>query len=722
MKKVSFKINGMDCAEEVTLLKREVAPLVGGEDNLQFDILTGKMSVISSDGNLSDSDIIAAVAKTGMKAFLWDMANFQKESAKESLWIRKGRLIVCSVSGLFLLAGLIIQISSNGNIIDVLADRTEYGLIAIILFTIAAISGGWFVFPKAYLSLRRFRPDMNLLMTVAALGAMILGQWFEAATVTFLFGLALLLESWSVGRARHAIAALMDLSPTMARVICPHHGDIEEKPVEQVVINTIVIVKPGEKIPLDGIITSGKTTANQAPITGESVPVEKDIGDEVFAGTINNDGAIQFRVTKESSDTTLARIIHMVEEAQSRRAPSEQWVDKFARTYTPVMMGVAMLITVFRPLLFDEQWLKWFYEGLVVLVIACPCALVISTPVSIVAGLAAAARAGILIKGGAILEIPARLKAIAIDKTGTLTIGRPSVKEVIPLSGHTSDELLSRAAAMESDSEHPYAKAILKKAAEEGVVIFPAEGFQAIKGKGAEAYFNGKLYWLGSHRMVHEMGKETPECHRMVEELEKAGQTVIAIGNDNHVCGLISVTDAIRPQAKEMITALHDAGVKKVVLLTGDNEGTAASVAGAVGIDDYRAELLPQDKVRAIELLKEKYKDVAMVGDGVNDAPAMAVSSFGIAMGAAGSDAAIETADIALMSDDLSRLPWLIYHSRRVLHVIKQNIWFALGIKFVFLALAMTGKATLWMAIAADMGVSLLVIFNSLRLLKSRME
>jgi Cd2+/Zn2+-exporting ATPase len=720
MKKVSFKINGMDCAEEVTLLKREIASLVGGEDNLQFDILKGKMSVISKDGNLSDSDIIAAVAKTGMKAFLWDTANFQKESAKESLWIKKGRLIICGISGLFLLAGLIVQISSNGNIIDVLADRTKYGLLATILFTIAAISGGWFVFPKAYLSLRRLRPDMNLLMTVAALGAMILGQWFEAATVTFLFGLALLLESWSVGRARRAIAALMDFSPTMARIICPHHGDIEEKPVEQVAAKTIVIVKPGEKIPLDGIITSGKTTVNQAPITGESVPVEKNIGDEVFAGTINNDGAIQFRVTRESSDTTLARIIHMVEEAQSRRAPSEQWVDKFAQIYTPVMMGVALLIAVFRPLFFDEQWLKWFYEGLVVLVIACPCALVISTPVSIVAGLAAAARAGLLIKGGAFLEIPARLKAIAIDKTGTLTSGHPSVKEVIPLSGHTSSELLARAAAMESDSEHPYAKAILKKAAEEGVMVFPAERFQAIKGKGAEAYFNGKLYWLGSHRMVHERGNETPECHRIAEELEKAGQTVIAIGNDDHICGLISVTDIIRPQVKEAIIALRKSGIKKVVLLTGDNEGTAASVAGAVGINDYRAELLPQDKVRAIELLKEKYKDVAMVGDGVNDAPAMAVSSIGIAMGAAGSDAAIETADIALMSDDLSRLPWLVYQSRRVLHVIKQNIWFALGIKFVFLALAMTGKATLWMAIAADMGVSLLVIFNSLRLLKSK--
>jgi Cd2+/Zn2+-exporting ATPase len=720
MKKVSFKINGMDCAEEVAILKREITPLVGGEDNLQFDILTGKMTVIMNGNEPLDSDIIAAVARTGMKAYLWTTAALHKEPEKESLWKRKGRLFICLVSGIMLLSGLLIQISLNGDIIDVLADRTEYGIAAIILFSAAAISGGWFVFPKAFYSLRRFRPDMNLLMTVAAIGAVILGQWFEAATVTFLFGLALLLESWSVGKARRAIAALMNLSPTMARIICPHHGNIEEKPVDEVAVNTIVIVKPGEKIPLDGVITSGKTTVNQAPITGESVPVEKEVGDEVYGGTINNDGAIQFRVTKVSSDTTLARIIQMVEEAQSRRAPSEQWVDKFARTYTPAMMGVALFIVLFRPIFFDESWLKWFYEGLVVLVIACPCALVISTPVSIVAGLASAARAGILIKGGAFLELPARLKAIAIDKTGTLTVGHPVVKEVVPMSGHTPAELLSRAAAMESDSEHPYARAILKRANDEGVIVFPAEKFQSMKGQGIQAYFNGKLYWLGSHRLVHDRKSDTPECHRIVEEMEKSGQTVIAVGNDNHICGLISVTDTIRPLAKESIIALQKLGIKKIVLLTGDNSGTASAVAKEVNIDEYRAELLPEEKVHAIKTLRKKYDNVAMVGDGVNDAPAMAASSVGIAMGAAGSDVAIETADIALMSDDLSRLPWLINHSKRVIGIIKQNIWFALGIKFIFLALAMSGKATLWMAIAADMGASLLVIFNSLRLLNSR--
>lgn len=723
MQKIAFKIIGMDCAEEVAILKKEIAPYTEGDRNLDFDILKGKMTVSSNEGGINQDDIIRAVRRTGMTAMPWEEFHSPDiRPAESKLWTRRGHLIMCLTGGLLLIAGFVTHAIYTGNISTALSGDIREGPLTIILFLGAAIASAWFVAPKALLALRRLRPDMNLLMSVAAVGAMILGEWFEAATVTFLFSLALLLESWSVGRARKAIGALMELSPTMARVLCPHHGDIEEKPVDQVLPGAIVIVRPGEKIPLDGIITKGASSINQAPITGESIPVSKAIGDDIFAGTINNEGALEFRVTRPTNDTTLARIIHMVEEAQSRRAPSEQWVQKFARYYTPAMMGLAIFVAVFHPLVFDGNWTRWFYEALVILVIACPCALVISTPVSIVAGLASSARAGVLIKGGAYLEAPAHLKAIAIDKTGTLTHGHPEVQEVIPFSGHTSAELLARAAALESFSEHPLARAILRKA--EGFPPQPeigaAQEFHSIQGKGAEAFIDGRLFWIGSHRLIHERGDETPEFHAKAEELERAGHSVVAIGNDNHICGLISVADTVRNQAKEAIAELKKAGIKHIIMLTGDNDGTAEAVASAAGIDEFQAELLPEDKVEAVESLIKKYKNVAMVGDGVNDAPAMAVASLGIAMGAVGSDAAIETADIALMSDDLTKLPWLIHHSRRVLSVVKQNIWFALGLKTLFLALALAGIATLWMAIAADMGASLLVIFNSLRLLQNR--
>jgi len=721
MPKIAFKIIGMDCAEEVAILKKEIGLRTEDGGNLDFDILNGKMIVSSDKEDINQDDIIRAVRRTGMTAVPWEeFRNSQIPIANSGIWARRGRLATCSISGLLLIAGFVTQAIYTGHILTALSGDSKEAPLTIIFFFGAAIAGAWFIAPKAWFSLRKFRPDMNLLMSVAAVGAMILGEWFEAATVTFLFSLALLLESWSVGRARKAIGALMDLSPAMARVICPHDGNIEEMPVHEVLPGAVVIVRPGERIPLDGIVTKGTSSVNQAPITGESFPVSKTIGDDIFAGTINNEGAFEFKVTRPATDTTLARIIHLVEEAQSRRAPSEQWVQKFARYYTPSMMGLAIFIAVFHPLVFDGNWARWFYEALVILVIACPCALVISTPVSIVAGLTSSARAGVLIKGGAYLEAPAHLKAIAIDKTGTLTHGHPEVQEIIPFSGHTPAELLARAAALESFSEHPLARAILRKAEGNNSGIAVPQEFCSIQGKGAEAFIDGRLFWIGSHRLIHERGGETPEFHAKAEELERAGHSVIAIGNDNHICGLISVADSIRTQAKEMIAELKKAGIKHIIMLTGDNNGTAKAVASATGVDEFQAELLPEDKVIVIESLIKKYKNVAMVGDGVNDAPAMAVSSIGIAMGAVGSDAAIETADIALMSDDLTKLPWLIHHSRRVLSVIKQNIWFALGLKALFLVLALAGLATLWMAIAADMGASLLVILNSLRLLQSK--
>ncbi len=720
MAKIAFKIEGMDCAEEVAILKKEVGPLVGGEENLTFDILNGKMT-ISRDGDNHDSNVILqAVAQTGMKATIWvEFCAAGVCPVEEGFWKRRGRLTMCAISGILLLAGFISQSIYEHSFLAALTGEHPEGLFTIIFYFTAAVAGARYILPKALFALWRLRPDMNLLMTVAAIGAMIIGEWFEAATVTFLFAVALLLESWSVGRARHAISALIDLSPTIARII-GHSGNIEEKPVEQVAVGAMAVVRPGEKIPLDGTITKGSSTVNQAPITGESIPVEKKVGDEVFAGTINNEGAFEFRVARPANDTTLARIIHMVEEAQARRAPAEQWVEKFARYYTPIMFGLAIVMAVFPPLALGGEWHRWFYQSLVVLVIACPCALVISTPVSIVAGLTSAARAGVLIKGGAYLEAPAHLKAIALDKTGTLTYGRPEVMKIMPLSGHDEAELLSRAAALEAMSQHPLAQAILRRAKDDKISVTPASNFQSVQGKGAEALIEGRPFWIGSHQMMHEQGGETPEYHRQAENLEKAGHSVVAIGNGNHICGLIGLSDAIRNQAGTAVAELRKSGIKHIVMLTGDNEGTAKAVAQGAGVDEYHSELLPEHKVMAVEGLVKKYGRVAMVGDGVNDAPAMAAASIGIAMGAVGSDAAIETADIALMSDDLSKLPWLIEHSRRTVGIIKQNIWFALGLKALFLGLALVNLATLWMAIAADMGASLLVIFNSLRLLNSK--
>ena len=508
----------------------------------------------------------------------------------------------------------------------------------------------------------------------------------------------------------------MSLTPPSARVR-DKDGQLKEIAPDQVDVGTTFIVRPGEKIPLDGTVVKGIGAVNQAPITGESVPVEKQAGSEVFAGTINGDGVIEAKSTKAAQDTTLAKIIQMVGDAQSQRSPSEQWVETFARYYTPVVMALAILVFLLPPMLLGGEWSVWLYRSLVLLVVACPCALVISTPVSIVAALASAAKNGVLIKGGLYVEKPAHLKAIAVDKTGTLTHGQPVVIDIVPLNGHTKTELLERAAALEVHSNHPLAQAIVRKANEEGVDVAAAEEFEIVQGKGARGIVNGKSFWLGSHRYLEERDQETPEVHEQLQSLQDSGRSIVVIGNDEHVCGFLSLADTVRPETKGILADLHAEGIENVAMLTGDNQGTADAIAEEVGIDSVHAELLPENKVEIVELLVEKYGQVAMVGDGVNDAPALARSSLGIAMGAVGTDAAIETADIALMSDDLSKLPWLIRHSKKTLFIIRQNIWFSLGVKLLFVALTFGGYASLWAAIAADMGASLLVIANSLRLL-----
>lgn len=710
MDQFELRIHGMDCVEEVSLLKRELVPLLGSDERLGFDVLNGKLSVDLSHTAVTRDEILAAIQRTGLRAEAWK--NGASVSSDKPSKEQNQRAIFTVASGVMGLAGLVIEFIWSTS-----ADAVSP--VAIACYLLAIFAGLYLVLPKAWRSIVALRPDMNLLMSVAVLGAIGIGEWFEGATVAFLFSLSLLLESWSIGRARRAIASLMDLSPPLAH-LRDESGEIRNVPPDDVPVGSVLFIRPGEKIPLDGRVIKGASGVDQAPITGESIPVEKEIGDEVFAGTINGDGLLEVESTKAADDTTLARIIKMVGDANSKRAPSEKWVEKFAAVYTPVVMAIALLMFLAPPLLFAGDWSDWLYRSLVLLVIACPCALVISTPVSVVAALAAAARNGVLIKGGVFIELPARLKAIAMDKTGTLTQGTPTVVDVVPLNGHDEAELLSRAAALDINSNHPLAHAIVAEANRRSITIPLVEHFETIPGKGASGSIDGKAYWLGSHRYLEQRRQETPEIHEQLKIAQAAGRTVVVIGNNEHVCGFITLADAIREESREAIEQLHAAGIEHVVMLTGDNEGTAHAIAEQAGIDEVHAELLPADKVAAVEALVQKYEYVAMIGDGVNDAPALARASLGIAMGAAGSDSAIETADIALMSDDLSRLPWLIHHSRRTLAIIRQNILFALGIKVVFVVLTFAGHASLWAAITADMGASLLVIANGLRLLRTK--
>lgn len=719
-KRITYKIRGLDCSEEVSALQGTVGKLPGVK-NLHFNILNASMTLDVDLNISSEKDIFNEIRNAGLEVFSG------KSMEGDTFWKSKGRTVMC-LSGLcFLLAGIIFYSIHHGNLIIAFTDCGSMGkhtfpLYSIIFFSLSIILSLWNVIPRAYLSLKNFKPDMNLLMTIAITGAIITGDWLEASTIGFLFSLALMLESWSVEKARKAISELMDLSPKKARYLCPHHGQVEEKPVENIAVGSIVMVKPGERIPLDGVLTKGTTSVNQSPITGESLPVFKCPGDEVFAGTINGEGSVEIKVTKPYYNTTLSRIIHMVEEAQSRKAPVEQWVEKFAFYYTPGMMFFSVIILFVNLLLFDVSWQQSLYRSLVFLVIACPCAFVISTPVAVVAGLTSAARNGILIKGGVYLELPARLKFVVLDKTGTLTYGQPVVQKVIPFNNNTCEDVLKRAASLEIHSEHPLAKAILKKVEEDGVKFNPATDFQSVRGKGATAFIDGNFSWLGSHKFMEEMVANSHDFSNKAKEFETMGYTVVATGDKENVYGFIAISDSMRENSPDFIKALKNSGISRVIMLTGDNEATAKTLAVSAGIDEFKAGLLPEEKMEILKELMKEVKYVAMTGDGVNDAPAMAEAILGIAMGGMGTDATIETADIVLMSDDLMKIPWLIRHSRRTLGIIKQNVVFALVVKILFMALSMAGLATLWMAILADTGASLLVIFNGLRLLGSKKD
>jgi Zn2+/Cd2+-exporting ATPase len=717
----SFRVNGLDCAEEISILNKVLGPEVGGTEHLAFDVINGRMTVLDSGKMLADDKIVKLIGSTGMSASLWDAESAATDQAAHLK--RLGRFT--ALSGGFWAGGFLYHVVDSGfeGAIRLFAGHGEAAmpLAESLLFLAAIVFGAWLVAPKAWSSARRLSPDMNLLMIVAVTGAVWLGEYFEAATVAFFFSLSLYLESWSVGRARNAVSALLDLAPPTARVIREDGSEID-MPAAQVTVGDRFIVRGGDRIALDGEVVEGIGGVDQAPITGESALVTKEPGDEVYAGTINGDGTLTVRATKPASDTVLSRIIRMVSDAHSRRAEVEQWVTKFARIYTPIVMLLAIAITVLPPLLFGGAWEYWFYNALVLLVIACPCALVISTPVSIVAALASSARHGVLIKGGAYIEAPGRLTAIALDKTGTITEGEPEVAGTHPLGGATDRELLEVAAALEARSSHPLARAILAGARVKGIGGAPAEDTRSVPGRGVEGTYSGRTVWLGSDRFAAEKGLDGTLPDELRDRIEGAGSTLVAVGDSEKLLGVLELRDRIRPDARGVVARLHAQGVKTIVMLTGDNERTARAVAAEVGINEVRAELLPEQKVEAIEELVASHDMVAMIGDGVNDAPAMARAHFGIAMGAIGSDAAVETADIALMTDDIGKVPWLISHSRRTMWIIRQNIGLSLATKAVFVGLTAFGMASMWGAIAADVGVSLLVVANALRLLKGKAD
>jgi Zn2+/Cd2+-exporting ATPase len=692
----TFKVEGMDCHEEVAILERRLRKLTGMEA-LDADVVGQRLRIKYDAAKLTTSRIAEAVAQTGMRAWL------EHEEARVPP-ASPARLPLVGLSGAALAVSLGLQLASNP-----LVPAWVPALAAI-------VSGGVYTARRAWISLRSQVLDINVLMMVAVAGAMVLGEWSEAASVVFLFALAQLLESRAMERARGAIHTLMDLAPATALV--RRNGGELTIAVDEVRIGDVVIVRPGEKVPLDGRVSAGLSHVNQAPVTGESLPVEKQPGDEVFAGTINGRGALEVAVARLRRDSTIARIIHLVERAQAQRAPSQTFVDRFARIYTPAVLALAAVLAVVPPIVFDAAWSTWFYRSLVLLVISCPCALVISTPVSIVSALAAAARKGVLIKGGARLEALAGVRCVAFDKTGTLTTGQLAVTDVVALNGGGAAQVLAAAAALEVRSEHPIAQAIVDRAGADGLHVTAAEAFESLPGRGAVGRVNGSEVIVGSHRLFEERRLCSPEVEATLRALSARGQGTVIVGADGAPIGVIGVADRIREAASDTVQMLRGQGVEHVVLLTGDHADAARTLADSLGLDDFRADLLPEDKAAAVQDLQQRYGRLAMIGDGVNDAPALATADVGIAMGVAGTDAALETADVALMADELPKIPYALRLSRATSRNIRINIAFSLLLKSAFLVMAVTGAATLWMAVVADMGASLVVIANSLRLLR----
>ncbi|MHB0926712.1 MAG: heavy metal translocating P-type ATPase [Gallionellaceae bacterium] len=717
MKQSVFVIRNMDCPTEEALIRKRLGS-VPGIGELAFNLMTRRLTVTHT---LDDEQPIHdALREIGMQAVAKTQSQRDTQAQQDSCSscetdapaVSRKIWVMMAVSGAAALTAEILAWAG--------AAENSPAVIALALFSIA--TGGSSTLRKGWIALKTFTLNMNFLMSVAMIGAISIGEWPEAAVVIFLFALAELIETLSLEQAKNAIRGLMAMTPEIATVRLDS-GEWREIAAADVQVGQAVRVKPSERIPLDGVVTAGGSSVNQAPITGESIPVVKTVGDSVFAGTLNERGMLEFRVTANKGHTTLDRIIRTVQEAQGQRAPTQRFVDQFARYYTPAVVAFAVLVAAIPPLLFGAAFEPWFYKALVMLVIACPCALVISTPVTVVSGLAAAARQGILVKGGVHLENGRLIKAVALDKTGTLTHGKPVVTDVIPLVEKHADMLLQLAASVNAHSEHPVAAAIVSAwqtpadGSEAPRALLPSTAFESLTGRGAKAIVGRCLYYVSNHRQVEELGICGLHVEEVLKRLESEGKTAVVLSTENAPLCVIGVADTVREHSAEAIRQLHALGVVSV-MLTGDNQTTASAIAAQVGIDDARGNLLPEEKLAVIDELIHRYGKVGMVGDGINDAPALAKASIGFAMGTAGTDTAIETADVALMDDDLRKLPHFIQLSRDTSRVLRQNITLAIGIKAIFFVLALAGKATLWMAVFADMGASLIVVFNGMRLLQ----
>ncbi|OPY58153.1 MAG: putative cadmium-transporting ATPase [Pelotomaculum sp. PtaU1.Bin035] len=698
-KTTTIRIGGMDCADCAAKLEKRIAK-VPGVAQAQVSFGASKMIVVHQ-GPIPE--ILTTIKKMGYSGRIDEGHGKQPEPV--SFWKTNQYAIPTAISLVMLISGLI-------------SERLDAPpMLANTLFLAGIILGGFLMAKNGISVLINARElDMNVLMTIAVVGAAAIGEFEEAASVVFLFSLGNALQGYTLDKTRNSIRALMELTPNEALV--SRNGVEVTLPVEEIEIDDVIICRPGERIPMDGKVVQGFSAVNQAPITGESLPVEKSIGDEVYAGTINEHGSLEIMVTKLAKDNTISRIIGMVEEAQGQRAPSQQFVDKFAKYYTPLVVMGAALVAIVPPLAFGQPFNKWFYQAMAMLLVACPCALVISTPVSIVSAIGSAAKRGVLIKGGIYLEEAGALSVVAFDKTGTLTVGKPRVTDVFTVNDYSEQEIIAIAAAIESRSEHPLGEAILDYAQEKGIKVSQVANFEAIPGKGAKGDVEGKYYQIGNPRLLTEKGLGPDKIADTVAELQSEGKTAMLLGDMEKIIGVIAVADVLRDNAKQAIESLKKAGIQKAIMLTGDNSRTAQAIATKAGIDEFRADLLPEEKVSRMKDLLAQYGKVTMVGDGVNDAPAMAISTVGIAMGTAGSDAALETADIALMADDLTKLSYAMRLSRKTLRIIKQNIAFALLVKGLILLMVIPGWLTLWLAVAGDMGSSLLVTLNGMRLLK----
>jgi Cd2+/Zn2+-exporting ATPase len=690
-----FRVEGMDCHEEVVVLERRLKPLAGLEA-LSADVIGQRLHVQYDAARLTTADMVDAVGQTGMRMWL------EHEEPRASAPDVRARLWLTVTSGGAIGAGLV-------------ARALELPLPSALCFAVGALVGGIYPARRAVAALRSRTVDINALMVIAVAGALALGEWLEASSVVFLFAVAQWLEARTLERARQAIRALIDLTPREAIV---RRGGVDERaPIDAIAVGDVVIVRPGDKLPVDGTIVAGHSDINEAPMTGESLPVDKGPGDEAYAGTINGRGALELRVTRVGPDTRLARVIHLVEAAQSRRAPVQTFVDRFAEIYTPVVIGLAVLVAAAPPLVAEADLATWLYRSLVLLVISCPCALVISTPVSIVSALSAAARSGVLIKGGAHLERLAAVRAVAFDKTGTLTRGDPAVSDVITVGSASPHDVLRLAAAVESRSEHSVGRAIAARALHAGIDVPDATGFMSLPGMGVEAFVGGRGVAVGNEALMTARAVAVP---RDTESRRRAGHSLVFVAVDGVLLGAIAVTDPLRDTAGEAVELLRSHGIRHVAMLTGDHADSARDIAETLGLDEYEPGLLPQQKHDRVLAMREVHGAILMVGDGVNDAPALAAADVGAAMGAAGSDAALETADIALMSDELLKIPYALRLARATVRNVKTNVVVSLVLKAAFLIAAITGAATLWMAVLADTGASVIVVANALRLLRAR--